>query len=153
MLLLRSAGRVFCGYFCWQTVWVDVFTWVEEKLEGPPMARIKLDSAPISFHKIKIKSLKHTIFLLLGVLTGISFISYFIDVYEMWGYYFTLSGPREIWITIIPFGVGTYLGVGFMREQTCFWLCPYARIQGVMSDADTIMPSYRVKRGGAERQD
>ncbi len=141
------AGRVFCGYFCWQTVWVDVFTWIEEKLEGPPVARVKLDAAPLSFHKVKIKAAKHTIFLLLGVFTGISFISYFIDVYDMWGYYFTLSGPKEIWITILPFAIGTYLGVAFMREQICFWLCPYARIQGVMSDADTIMPTYNFKRG------
>ncbi len=141
------AGRVFCGYFCWQTVWVDVFTWIEKKLEGPPSARIKLDKAPLSFYKIKIKAVKHTIFLLIGVLTGISFVSYFIDVYDMWGYYFTLSGPKEIWITVIPFAIGSYIGAGFMREQICFWLCPYARIQGVMSDTETIMPTYNLKRG------
>ena len=141
------AGRVFCGYFCWQTVWVDVYTWIEEKLEGPAASRKKLDDAPLSFNKIKIKGIKHTIFLLLGVVTGVSFVSYFIDVYTMWGYYFTLTGPKEIWITPIPFIIGSYISVAFMREQTCFWLCPYARIQGVMTDEHTILPTYNFRRG------
>ena len=145
--LTSIAGRVFCGYFCWQTVWVDVYTWIEEKLEGPPAARKKLDDAPLSIQKIKIKGLKHAIYILLGLITGISFVSYFIDVYQMWGYYFTLSGPKEIWITPIPFLIGSYISVAFMREQTCFWLCPYARIQGVMTDESTILPTYNFRRG------
>ena len=140
-------GRVFCGYICWQTVWVDVYTWIEDKLEGPPAVRTKLDAAPLSLKKIKVKAIKHTIFILLGFVTGISFVSYFIDVYEMWGYYFTLSGPEELWMTPVPFAIGSYLSVAFMREQTCFWLCPYARIQGVMTDEDTILPTYNLRRG------
>lgn len=140
-------GRVFCGYFCWQTVWVDVFTWIEEKLEGSPKARFALDAAPWTFEKIRIKTVKHLIFLLLCTITGVTFTSYFIDVRELWSYYLTLEGSIYIWRVPLIFMIGSYVGVAIMREQFCFWLCPYARIQGVMIDPQTIMPSYDFNRG------
>lgn len=140
-------GRVFCGTFCWQTVWVDVYTWIEEKMEGSPPQRRALDSAPWSARKLAIKGGKTVIFLLLGVATGVTFTSYFVDVFSLWRDYFALRGPIEIWVTPLPFIIGTYLGVGIMREQFCFWLCPYARIQGSMQDTDTIIPAYDMKRG------
>ncbi len=141
------AGRVFCGYICWQTVWVDVFTWIEERLEGPPTSRRALSKAPWTAKKIRIKTTKHSLYLLLSLLTGITFTSYFIDVFDLWGRYFALHGPVYIWSVPLVFLVGFYVSAGLMREQICFWICPYARIQGVMVDSDTIMPTYDLHRG------
>ncbi|MCP4041757.1 MAG: cytochrome c oxidase accessory protein CcoG, partial [Gammaproteobacteria bacterium] len=141
------AGRVYCGYFCFQTVWTDIYTWLEERLEGPPQKRRKLDKAPWNGAKIRIKVTKHLLWLLIAVLTGISFVSWFTDVYELWADLATLRASAVIWATIALFSAGTWFLAGFMREQTCFWLCPYARIQGVMMDEDTSLPTYDLRRG------
>ncbi len=141
------AGRVFCGYFCFQTVWTDIFTLIEEKLEGSPAQRARLDKAPWSAKKIRIKGIKHFLWILIGIYTGISFTLWFADAYEMWVAYFTLEAPLVAWVTVATFAIFTYVFAGFMREQVCLWLCPYARIQGVMYDCETILPTYDVKRG------
>lgn len=141
------AGRVFCGYFCFQTAWTDVFTWIEDKLEGPPAKRRKLDKAPWDATKIRIKFTKHLLWLLIAVLTGVTFAGWFTDIYRLWIDFFTLQAHPAAWVTLGLFIAGTYILAGFMREQTCFWLCPYARIQGVMYDPETILPTYDVKRG------
>lgn len=141
------AGRVFCGYFCFQTIWTDLFTFIEEKLEGPPTKRRKLEKASWDAKKIKIKVIKHSLWLLTGMLTGISFVAWFTDAYQLWSDLFLLESPLFVYVLIFTFTMGTYILAGFMREQTCFWLCPYARIQGVMYDAETILPTYDVARG------
>ena len=141
------AGRVFCGYFCFQTIWTDIFTLIEEKLEGNPAKRRKLDKAPWDFYKIRVKTIKHAIWISIGTLTGISFAAWFTDAYQLWLDIFTLNAGTVVWVTLTMFTLGTYILAGFMREQTCFWLCPYARIQGVMYDTETILPVYDVKRG------
>jgi len=141
------AGRVYCGFFCFQTVWTDVFTWIEEKLEGPPHKRAKLDQAPWTFAKYRVKLTKHFIFLLISVLTGVSFTLWFGDAFELWGQYLTLKAPLIAWDTVAVFTFFTYLFAGYMREQVCFWLCPYARIQGVMADQETVLPTYDFSRG------
>ncbi|HEY6093928.1 MAG TPA: cytochrome c oxidase accessory protein CcoG [Gallionellaceae bacterium] len=141
------ASRVFCGYFCFQTVWTDAFTWLEEKIEGQPTQRRKLDAAPWSFTKLRIKLTKHLAWLVIAVLTGISFSIWFVDAFDYWHMLLTLSLPTVGWVTLSAFVLGTYILAGFLREQACFWLCPYARIQGVMTDAQTILPTYDVKRG------
>lgn len=141
------AGRVFCGYFCFQTIWTDVFTWIENKLEGPPAQRRKLDKAPLDFNKIRIKGTKYLFWLIISVLTGISFVAWFTDAIELWKGLFTLSASVVAYSTIALFTAGTFLLAGFMREQVCFWLCPYARIQGVMYDRETILPAYDFNRG------
>lgn len=141
------AGRVFCGFFCFQTVWTDVFTWVEEKLEGTPQKRRKFDEAPLSFEKVRIKTAKHFIWLLISVATGISFTAWFQDGFVLWAELFTLSIGIVTLGFIAMFTVGTYILAGFMREQTCFWLCPYAKIQGVMIDKTTMLPTYDFNRG------
>lgn len=146
-VITALAGRVWCGYFCFQTVWTDIFTWIEEKLEGPPPKRRKLDKAPMDFTKFRIKAAKHLIWLLFGLLTGISFVAWFVDAYQLWADLFSLQiGPTAL-ITLGMFTGGTYILAGWLREQTCFWLCPYARIQGVMVDATTVLPTYDFKRG------
>lgn len=141
------AGRVWCGFFCFQTVWTDVFTWIEEKLEGPPPQRRKLDNAPMSLAKLRIRAPKHALWILIGFLTGLSFVSWFVDAPELWGDFFGGSSNIAVYVTVALFTVGTYVLAGFMREQVCFWLCPYARIQAVMLDRTTIIPTYDQPRG------
>ena len=141
------AGRVYCGYFCFQTVWTDIFTWIEEKLEGAPAKRVKMDAAPWTLKKIRVKVLKHLIWLCIGLLTGISFTLWFADAGQLWRAYLTLQAPQEAWATVAVFVFFTHLFAGHMREQVCFWLCPYARIQGVMYDRETILPTYDFGRG------
>lgn len=153
------AGRVWCGYFCFQTVWTDLFTWLEDTLEGPPPQRRKLDSAPWDFRKLRIKLTKHLLWLVIAVLTGISFVAWFTDAYRFWGQIVSLQVGPVATIVIAAFTAGTYVLAGYMREQACFWLCPYARIQGVMVDKHTALPTYdyhrgeprgRVKKGGVQ---
>ena len=141
------AGRVYCGYFCFQTVWTDIFTWIEEKLEGTANKRMKLDQAPWDASKIRIKVIKHSLWLLIGIFTGITFTLYFGDAFELWRAYLTLQAPAFAWGTVGMFVFFTHLFAGHMREQVCFWLCPYARIQGVMVDRETILPTYDFARG------
>ena len=141
------AGRVFCGYFCFQTVWTDVYTWIEERIEGNPVQRRKLDAAPWSARKLRLKVFKHAIWLLIGVLTGITFTCYFADAFWLWGAYLSFTAPAVAWVMVAPFLFGAYVFAGFMREQVCFWLCPYARIQSVMVDRDSILPTYDAPRG------
>ena len=146
-IVTSVAGRVYCGYFCFQTIWVDIFTLLEAKLEGSPAQRNRLDKAPWTLKKIRIKSIKHAVWIAIGLLTGIGFCAWFTDAYQLWVSIFTLSAAIEVWISLLVFTGGTYLFAGFMREQVCLWLCPYARIQGVMYDQETILPTYDVKRG------
>lgn len=141
------AGRVFCGYFCFQTVWTDIFTLIEDRLEGPPAKRRQLDKAPWNFEKMWKKGVKHILWISIGLLTGITFAAYFADAFWMWKAYLSLTAPPFAWVTLLFFVLCTYIFAGFMREQVCFWLCPYARIQGVMYDKDTILPTYDAKRG------
>ncbi|MDH5301722.1 MAG: cytochrome c oxidase accessory protein CcoG [Gammaproteobacteria bacterium] len=141
------AGRVFCGYFCFQTIWTDIFTLIETKLEGSPAQRQRLDKATWDAHKVRVKLIKHTLWILIGLITGISFCAWFTDAYQLWPNLFALNVHISVWISLSTFTFATYLFAGFMREQVCFWLCPYARIQGVMYDAETILPTYDFRRG------
>lgn len=142
------AGRVFCGYFCFQTVWTDIYTLIEGKLEGKtPQKAKKFREAPWTVNKVLRKGAKHTLWLLIAVLTGITFAAWFTDVYQLWPAILTFKASTAVWVVMGMFTGGTYVFAGFMREQVCFWLCPYARLQGVMYDQDTLLPAYDAKRG------
>ncbi len=141
------AGRVWCGFFCFQTVWTDVFTWIEDKLEGTPAKRRKLEKAKWDAAKIILRAKKYSLWILISFLTGMSFTAWFTDAYQLWVDLFTLNASSTVYITVGLFIVGTYFLAGILREQTCFWLCPYARIQAVMIDDTSIVPSYDVSRG------
>jgi cytochrome c oxidase accessory protein FixG len=142
------AGRVFCGYFCFQTVWTEVFTYIEGKFEGEtPYKRKQFNNAKWTITKIGKKLAKHTAWLAIAVLTGISFAAWFTDAYQLWREVLLLQAPMPVWIAMATFTFFTYSFAGFMREQVCFWLCPYARLQGVMYDQDTALPAYDAKRG------
>lgn len=142
------AGRVFCGYFCFQTVWTDIYTFIETRLEGDtPQKAMKFKQAPLSVDKVVRVTTKHTLWLAIALLTGLSFAAWFTDAFQLWHDYFTLQASMAAWIVLAMFAVGTYIFAGFMREQVCFWLCPYARLQGVMYDQDTVLPAYDAERG------
>ncbi|MGD2020751.1 MAG: cytochrome c oxidase accessory protein CcoG [Thiohalocapsa sp.] len=141
------AGRVYCGYFCFQTVWTDVFTLIEEKLEGTPAQRRKLDAAPLSAKKVRLKAVKHLTWALIGFVTGFSFVAWFYGADKLWQDFFVGQANAAVYASVALFTVGTYVLAGWLREQTCFWLCPYARIQGVMLDRTTVVPTYDERRG------
>ncbi|MDP2143379.1 MAG: cytochrome c oxidase accessory protein CcoG [Gallionella sp.] len=141
------ASRVWCGYFCFQTAWTDWFTWIEDKIEGNPIARRKLEEAPWDADKIKKKVVKHAAWMVIALFTGISFSIWFVDAFEYWNSLIHFQLSMIGWVVLAMFFVGTYLLAGLLREQTCFWLCPYARIQGTMSDSQTILPTYDYTRG------
>jgi len=108
---------------------------------------MKFNQAPWSAKKLSSKVFKHTLWLLIGLLTGISFVAWFTEAFGLWRDLFTLNISTMAAIVIAAFTFGTYTFAGFMREQVCFWLCPYARLQGVMYDQDTLLPSYDAERG------
>ena len=141
------ASRVWCGYFCFQTSWTDWYTWIEDKIEGAPHARRRLDAAPWNAEKVWKKSAKHFIWMVIALFTGISFSIWFVDAFDYWNKLVHFQLPLIGWVVLTMFFLGTYILAGLLREQTCFWLCPYARIQGVMTDYQTILPAYDFKRG------
>ncbi|BBB23671.1 conserved hypothetical protein [Isorropodon fossajaponicum endosymbiont JTNG4] len=137
-------GRVFCGYFCFQTVWTDIFTKIEQWIEGTPAQRRKLDKAPMSFNKLKLKLAKHSIWIAIALFSGITWMLYF---GVTWADYFKGDITSTTIAITAATALGAYVFAGFMREQTCLWICPYARIQGAMVDDQSILPTYDHYRG------
>ncbi len=141
------AGRVYCGFFCFQTIWTDAFTWIENKIEGSPTKRRKLEEGPWTGEKVRKLTTKWSLWLVISVLTGISFVAWFTDAFQLWKDLFTGQASGTEYFVVGLFTVGTMTLAGKLREQACFWLCPYARIQGVMYDKETILPTYDYNRG------
>ena len=141
------AGRVFCGYACPQTVYTEIFMWIEEKFEGDRAARMKLDSAPMSANKLWRKGGKHFFWVLIGLWTGFTFVGYFTPIHTLAQEVLTASttGWETFWILFYAFA--TWGNAGFMREQVCKYMCPYARFQSVMFDRDTMIVTYDQARG------
>ena len=140
-------GRVWCGYTCPQTVWTFIFMWVEERIEGSRNQRVKLDKAPRSGRKVAKKSAKHVAWLLIALATGLTFVGYFYPVRELIVDLFTLQANGWAYFWVAFFTAATYLNAGWMREQVCLYMCPYARFQSVMFDPDTLIVSYDPNRG------
>ena len=146
-LFTAVAGRLFCGYACPQTVYTEIFIWIEQKIEGNRSAQMKLDKAPLDAHKIKLKFLKHSAWLGFSLITGYTFVAYFTPISELNASLFTGDfGSWEIF-WILFYGGFAYLMAGFMREQVCKYMCPYARFQSVMFDPDTLIITYDPVRG------
>ncbi|WP_153163520.1 cytochrome c oxidase accessory protein CcoG [Zoogloea sp. 1C4] len=141
------AGRLWCGYACPQTVYTEIFMWIEEKIEGNRSQRMKLDQAPMSARKLGIKAAKFGAWGALSLWTGFTLVGYFTPIKELVNEAMTFSfGPWELfWIFF--YGGFTYLFAGVMREQVCKYMCPYARFQGVMFDPDTLVITYDPERG------
>lgn len=145
-LFTAVAGRLFCGYACPQTVYTEIFMWVESRLEGDRAARLKLDKGPLTARKAGIKGVKHAIWLLLSLWTGFTLVAYFTPVDELLAALpFGFSGWELFW-TFFYAGF-CYMQAGFLREQVCKYMCPYARFQGVMFDPDTLIITYDPERG------
>lgn len=140
-------GRVWCGYACPQTVWTDLFIWVERIVQGDRNARMKLDKSSWGVGKIFKKGLTHLIWLLIGVLTGGAWVLYFNDAPTLLrdAYQLHISTTVLLWIVGLTFS--TYVMAGFAREQVCSHMCPYARFQSAMFDKDTLIIAYDQDRG------
>ncbi|NOY67621.1 MAG: cytochrome c oxidase accessory protein CcoG [Gammaproteobacteria bacterium] len=141
------AGRLWCGYSCPQTVWTEAFLWIERKIEGTRSQQMKLDKAAMSSRKFNKKLLKHFIWLIFSAFTGFTFVGYFTPVDVLWHHLINFElGPWEnFWI--IFYSLATYGNAGWLREQVCIYMCPYARFQSAMFDKDTLVISYDDNRG------
>lgn len=146
-LFTAVAGRLWCGYACPQTVYTEIFLWIERKTEGDRSARMRLDAGSMSWAKFSRKGLKHFIWLSLALWTGFTFVGYFTPIRDLAAEVMALTmGPWEIfWVGF--YGFATYGNAGFMREQVCKHMCPYARFQSAMFDKDTLIVTYDEKRG------
>jgi len=146
-LFTAVAGRLWCGYACPQTVYSELFMWIERKVEGDRSARMRLDAGDMSLEKLVKKTYKHTIWLGLSIWTGFTFVGYFTPIHELGMEFFqTRMGSWEVfWVFF--YGFATYGNAGFMREQVCKYMCPYARFQSAMFDRDTLIVTYDERRG------
>lgn len=141
------AGRVFCGYMCVQTVWTDLFLWIEKLFEGNRKQRIKFDQSPWTVRKLLIKVGKHSGWVLVSALTGLIFVGYFVDVPTLFRQFLAGTIPYPAWFTFGFLTATTYLMAGLAREQVCIYMCPYARFQGVMFDEETLIVAYHPELG------
>ena len=146
-LFTSIAGRLWCGYACPQTVWTEVFIWMERWTEGNRQQRMRLDKAPWSANKFWRKAAKQFLWITFAAWTGFTFVGYFTPIAELGGRLATLSlgGWETFWIIFYSFA--TYGNAGMMREQVCKYMCPYARFQSAMFDRDTLIISYDSERG------
>ena len=146
-LFTAVAGRLWCGYACPQTVYTEIFMWIEKKIEGERIARMRLDKAGLSLEWFVIKTEKHLLWLMIALWTGFTFVGYFSPIRELGLRMVTWQlGPWEVF-WVLFYGFATYGNAGFMREQVCKYMCPYARFQSAMFDRDTLIIAYDRERG------
>jgi cytochrome c oxidase accessory protein FixG len=153
-LFTAVAGRLWCGYACPQTVYTEIFMWVERHIEGDRIARMRLDAGPWTAEKLLRKGGKQAAWIAIGLWTGFTFVGYFTPIRVLGAEALgllgvgtaALPGPWE-WFWVLFYGFATYGKAGFMRELVCMYMCPYARFQGVMFDRDTLVIGYDGKRG------
>ena len=150
------AGRLWCGYACPQTVWTEVFLWMERVIEGSRNQRIKLDNAPWSLKKLRIKTSKQAVWIAFALWTGFTFVGFFVPIRDL-GLrlsHLDVGGWEAFWLLF--YGFATYGNAGYLREQVCKYMCPYARFQSAMFDGDSLVISYDRERGeprGGRRRD
>lgn len=145
-LFTAIAGRLFCGYACPQTVYSEIFMWLENRIEGDRSARMKLDQGPLTARKIRLKTVKHALWLIISLWSGFTLVAYFTPMQELLAALpFGLSGWEFFWVFF--YAGFMYMQAGFLREQVCKYMCPYARFQGVMFDPDTLVITYDPERG------
>ena len=146
-LFTAVAGRLWCGYACPQTVYTEIFLWVERRIEGDRIARMRRDAGPASLDKHLRKLAKHAAWLAIAGWTGITFVGYFTPIQTLATGVVQgqLGGWESFWVGF--YGIATYGNAGFMREQVCKYMCPYARFQSAMFDRDTLVIAYDAARG------
>lgn len=140
-------GRVWCGFTCWQTVWTDLFVWIEQQFEGDRNRRVKLDKAPWTPEKIARKTGKHASWIIVSLLTGYGFVLYFDDAPSLTRALLTGEASINAYGFMAMFSVFPYLLAGFAREQVCIYMCPYSRFQSAMFDEHSLIVSYEAWRG------
>ncbi len=140
-------GRAFCGYFCFQTLWTDAYIFIERWVQGERPARIRLNKQPWNTEKIWKYALTHLLWLALAFLTGLSFILYFGYAPSLLREFFSGSLPSVAYATVLILTLTTYVAAGWMREQVCMYMCPYARFQSVMYEPETLVVTYETSRG------
>ena len=146
-LFTAVAGRLWCGYACPQTVYTEIFLWIEKKFEGDRSARMRRDARPMSGDKLLRKGGKHLAWLAVAFWTGFTFVGYFTPITELGSAMMQMRmGSWEVFWTFF-YGFATYGNAGFMREQVCKHMCPYARFQSAMFDHDTLIVTYDAARG------
>ena len=146
-LFTAVAGRLWCGYACPQTVYSEIFMWVERKFEGDRAARMKLDASPWNLTRLWRTGGKHATWALIALWTGFTFVGYFTPIHTLAAEVQALNlGMWEVF-WVLFYGAFTYLNAGYMREQVCKYMCPYARFQSAMFDRDTLIVSYDAERG------
>ena len=146
-LVTSVGGRIWCGYACPQTIWTDLFVYVERFFEGDRNARMKLDKGKWTFNKFKRKLGKHLAWLFIGLITGGAWVLYFVDAPTLFKQITSLTAPFSTYIWIISLTISTYIMAGFAREQVCTYMCPWPRLQSVMMDDDTFNIMYKDDRG------
>ena len=145
-LFTAVAGRLWCGFTCPQTVYTEIFMWIESKVEGDRSARMRIDKNGWTFEKIWKKSLKQFLWIALSLWTGFTFVGFFVPIRELAVELLSLQGNWQIF-WVLFYGFATYGNAGYMREQVCKYMCPYARFQSAMFDKDTMIVSYDAVRG------
>ena len=145
-LFTAGAGRLWCGFACPQTVYTEIFMWIEHRVEGDRSARLRLDRGGWTAEKIAKKSAKQLLWIAIAGWTGFSFVGYFVPIRLLGAELLALQGSWQIfWVAF--YGLATYGNAGFMREQVCKYMCPYARFQSAMFDSDTLIVTYDQARG------
>ncbi|NRT55553.1 cytochrome c oxidase accessory protein CcoG [Sphaerotilus uruguayifluvii] len=146
-LFTAVGGRLWCGYACPQTVYTEIFLWFEHRFEGDRAQRMKLDAGPWTAEKIRRKGAKHLAWVLFALWTGFTFVGYFTPIHTLAAEALSFGfGPWE-WFWVLFYAFATWGNAGFMREQVCKYMCPYARFQSAMFDKDTLIISYDAERG------
>ena len=146
-LFTAVAGRLWCGYACPQTVYTEIFMWVERKVEGDRQQRMKRDAGGWTLDRTWRAAAKHFVWFAIALWTGFTFVGYFTPIKSLAAAAMTLGfGPWE-WFWVLFYGFATYGNAGWMREQVCKYMCPYARFQSAMFDKDTMIISYDAERG------
>ena len=145
-LFTAVAGRLWCGFACPQTVYTEMFMWIEHRIEGDRSARMRLANSSWTFEKIWKRSLKELAWVVVAVWTGFTFVGYFVPIRELGGELLAFRGTWQIfWVFF--YGFATYGNAGHLREQICKYMCPYARFQSAMFDKDTLIVTYDPERG------
>ena len=141
------AGRLFCGFACPQTVWTEAFIWMEQFTEGTRSQRMKLDKAPWSLNKLRRKGSKQFLWITFSLWTGFTFVGFFVPIHQLGVDVLAINIDGWTLFWMFFYGFATYGNAGYMREQVCKYMCPYARFQSAMFDKDTLIISYDEKRG------
>ena len=145
-LFTAVAGRLWCGFSCPQTVYSEIFMWIERKVEGDRSARIRLENGRWTWEKVWKKTLKQVLWIAVALWTGFTFVGYFVPIRMLGAELLALQGTWQIF-WVLFYGFATYGNAGYMREQVCKYMCPYARFQSAMFDKDTLIVSYDAERG------